>query len=336
MRLKIAAVFVFTVLCLIWVLWGIDPAAVEVGVTTFKWERMGIVLVLYLLTHAIRGQRLIWILGHPVRFWRMFSILSVGYLAINVMPFRLGEFVRPYLLAEREGVPFGAALAAVFVERLLDTLMLLVMLLAVAFWVELPAGALVVEGIDVLATGQRLFGGVVVTGIVGLVTVLALGERALRVTDRLPLGGLARRFVEGLRGLPTRPRELAWIVVSTVVIWLVTLWSVQVSMSAFEGLPWDFGSALTVWAATLAGMAAIPTPGFFGGFEAFCAGAVMLLGADADAARTFAVILHIGQFGFTVLCGLVFLAWEGLSLREVVDQSRAAAEGDMPGPEVKR
>lgn len=328
MRFKIALVLLFTVLCLGWVLWGLDPATFAVGVAEFRWERMLVVMVLYLATHALRSVRLVWILGLPVRFTRMFSILSVGYLAINVMPLRLGEFVRPYLLAEREGVPFGAAMAAIFVERLLDTAMLLVMLLAVAFWVELPAGALVVQGTDILVAGQRLFGTIVALGIAGLVVVGLMGERALRVTDRLPLGSFVRRFVEGIRGMARRPRMLVWILANSVFIWIVTLWSVQVSLSAFPGLPHDFGSALTVWAATLAGMAAIPTPGFFGGFEAFCSAALVVLGTALDDARTFALILHVGQFGFTVLCGLVALLWEGLSLRELVDRSRAAARGD--------
>lgn len=328
MRLKVALVLVFTILCLGWVLWGLDPATFAVGVQSFRWERMLVVFVLYLSTHALRSLRLIWILGRPVRFTRMFSILSVGYLAINVMPLRLGEFVRPYLLAEREGVPFGAAMAAIFVERLLDVAMLLVMLLAVAFFVELPEGALVVQGTDILAAGQKLFGTMVALGLGGLVVVGLMGERALRWTDRLPLGSFVRRFVEGIRGLAARPGELAWILVTSVVIWVVTLWSVQVSLSAFPGMPSDFGAALTVWASTLAGMAAIPTPGFFGGFEAFCAAGLVVMGVELDAARTFAVILHVGQFGFTVFCGLVALLWEGLSLRELVDRSRAAARGD--------
>ena len=82
--------------------------------------------------------------------------------------------------------------------------------------------------------------------------------------------------------------------------------------------------ALIVWTLTLAGMTAVPTPGFFGGFEASCSAALMMLGGDADRARTFAVLLHLGQFAFTVCSGVLFLVLEGLSLRELVDRSRRA------------
>jgi len=271
-------------------------------------------------------------MGRDVPFWRLMSIVSIGYVAINVVPLRMGEFVRPWLLAEREKVPFGAGVAAIFVERLVDVLMLLGMLWIVAFGVDLPS-AVVVDGVDVLAFGQRFAGTIVIGGTLGLVVMVALGERALVITDRLPLGTIVRKFVEGIRDLGSRPREMAKILASSVLIWLITLWSVQVSLAAFPGLPYDFRTALVVWTVTLLGMAAIPTPGFFGGFEAACAGGLTLLGVDGDLARTFAVILHIGQFGFTVAWGLVFLVWEGVSLREVVGRSQdalAAEQGKRP------
>lgn len=325
MRLKITAVLLVTALCLVWVLWGLDLAVVRESLAAFRWTWMAGVLALYLSAHALRVVRLRAILGRPLGFWRLFSILSVGYLAIHVVPLRMGEFVRPYLLAEQEDVPFGAGLAAVFLERLLDMLMLLGMMLLIGFAVDLPAGAIVVQGIDVLQTGQRVIGTMVGLGVAGLVVLLAVGEPILRVTDRLPAGGFVRRFVEGLRSLAARPASFLWVLVLSVAIWAVTVGAVQLSLAAFPGLPHGVGDALTVWAVTLAGMTAVPTPGFFGGFEASCTAGLVLLGAAPDPARTFSVLLHLGQFGFTVVIGVVFLIAEGLSLRELVGRSRATA-----------
>lgn len=329
MRLKIAAVLVVTALCLVWVLWGIDPAVVAVSLGDFRWEWMIGVFALYCATHALRAVRLRTILGVPIPFVRLLSILSIGYLAIHVVPLRMGELVRPALLAEKEKVPFGAGLAAIFVERLVDMLMLLSMMLLIGFAVELPAGRIVVEGIDVLQVGQRVVGTMVAAGLVGLVVLVAVGEPILRITDRLPKGDFLRRFREGLIALGRRPAALASVIVTSLVIWALTIFAVQVTLLAFPGLPAGAGDALTTWTITLSGMTAAPTPGFFGGFEAFCSAALIMLGADGDRARTFAVLLHLGQFGFTVATGLAFLVYEGLSLREVVDKSRSAA----PPPE---
>ncbi|MDP2317429.1 MAG: lysylphosphatidylglycerol synthase transmembrane domain-containing protein [Pseudomonadota bacterium] len=327
MRVKIAAVLVVTALCLAWVLWGIDPDVVAVSLGDFRWTYMVPVMAIYVVAHALRVVRLRAILGRPVPFWRLLSILSIGYLAINVVPLRMGEFVRPTLLAEKEEIPFGAGLAAIFVERLVDMLMLLGMMLLVGFAVDLPEGRIVVEGIDVLRAGQRAVGTVVLSGIAGLVALLVVGEPLLRVTDRLPIGGFLRRFRDGILALARRPAALAGVLAASVVIWAITVLAVYVTLLAFPGLPATPGNALTIWSVTLSGMTVAPTPGFFGGFEAFCTAGLLMLGADGDRARTFAVLLHLGQFGFTVGTGLMFLLYEGFSLTEVVGRSRVSATG---------
>ncbi len=324
-RWKILLVLVATLGFLLWVLWGIDLAEARVRVDAFKWVYYVPIMVLYLCTHALRVYRLEWILGQKLKFWPVFSVLSIGYLALNTMPFRLGEFVRPYLMSERQGIPMGTGLAAVFVERLVDILALLGMVWLCVFWVEVPPGAIVVGGTDILAAGQKLAGAALIVGTLGFGLVLALGERALVLTDRLPLGGFIRRFVGGLRSLAARPVDFARILAITVVIWGLTIGAINVQLRAFPGLPTSVETALVVWTATLSGMSAIPTPGFFGGFEAFCTAALVMLGVDGDAARVFAVLLHLGQFVCTVVTGLVFLVYEGLSLRDVVARSRAAA-----------
>jgi len=331
-RWKVAAVLVLTVACLVWVLWGIPMEVVRVQVGEFRWFYYLPVCGLYLVTHGLRVYRMEWVLGRKLPFWQTFSLLSIGYLALNVMPLRMGEFVRPYLMDERQGVPFGAGLACVFVERLVDVLALLGMVWLCLFWVELPPGAILVGGTDILAAGQRVMGVVVAAGTVVLLGVLFAGEPALRLTDRLPVAGpLVRRFAEGLRSLARRPLDLVRTLGITVLIWSLTVYAVATQLRAFPSMPHDLQTALVVWTATLSGMSAVPTPGFFGGFEAFCAAALVMLGVDGDAARVFAVMLHLGQFGVTVLMGLICLVWEGVSLREVVARSRASAStGSAP------
>jgi len=49
----------------------------------------------------------------------------IGFMANNVLPFRLGEFVRPWALARREHLSKSTLLATVVVERAIDMLTLL-------------------------------------------------------------------------------------------------------------------------------------------------------------------------------------------------------------------
>ena len=327
MKLRLAVVFLVTAACLGWVLHGLDWAIVAESLGTFSWVSLLPILTLYTITHLLRAQRFRILLPGELSFRNSLAVLSVGYLALHVMPLRMGELVRPYLARERYQIPFGDSLAVVLIERLLDVLMLLAMLGGVAFFVDLPS-SIVVQGVDVLAVGQKAAGAVVGGGVVGIAIVVAVGEPVLKITDRLPLGGMARTFRDALRSLGKRPAIGLQAVILTIIMWAITIVAVQIQLSGFAAMPARWDVALTTWTATLAGMAAIPTPGFFGGFEAACAAALQLFDVETSVARTFGILLHLTQFGFTIGTGLIFLAWEGLSLREIVTKSRLS---DAPG-----
>jgi uncharacterized membrane protein YbhN (UPF0104 family) len=326
MRIKIAVVLVVTIVFLVGVLWGIDVQTAAAALAEVSWWRLIPMCGLYLLAHMLRVWRLRLLLNQPIRYWRLFSINSVGFLAINVIPLRLGEMVRPYLLAEREGIPFGRGMAAIVLERLLDMLMLLLMLMGLTLLVELPAGGLVIEtergAVDIIVAGQRFAGGIVVLGTLVGAALVAIGEPATRLLERLPLGGMiagfVRKFRDGFGELLKAPGRLALLLVISASIWAVTIGAVGVVMSAFAGIPVSIGAAWSTWSITLSGMVAIPTPGFFGAYELFCSTALRLWGVEDDLAKTFAVVLHLGMFGFTVGIGGICLLIEGLSLRDLV------------------
>ncbi len=318
--MKLAAVLLLTVVGLAAVLWGIDLHVVQESLSAFHWGSFLVAWACYWCTQVFRCWRQQALLARPVGFWRLMSITSLGFLAINVIPLRMGELVRPTLLTD-EGVPLGEGMAAIFMERLADVLMLLCFLLSIGFMVELPPGGIVVGGTDVVLAGQRIFGVTVAGGAVVLALLTWLGERGLVYTDRLPAGQLVRRFVEGVRQLVTDPLRMAKVMGLTLMIWVVTLIAVWATLASLPGLPHGPGDVVFVWTLTLTGLAAVPTPGFFGGFEALCVAALAVLGADGDKSRTFALLLHLGQFAFTVALGGYYLLKEGLSLGGVVRRS---------------
>lgn len=334
MRLKILAILLVTAACLVAVLWDLDLGEARQALAATAWPVAAAGVSLYVVLHLLRTGRL-WLLlggvdggGRRLRFWRVFSISAVGFLAINVVPLRLGEAVRPWLLHEREGVPWGRSLAAIVIERTLDFGALLVLLLGVGFLVEIPAEGILVQGVDILRAGQRLAGTALVLGLVGGIVVVAVGEPLIRVVEGLPLGrpvaGLSRRFREGFLELLRRPLLGLLSALLTVAVWGVTILAVAIIMSSMPGIPVSLSSAWTTWTLTLAGMTAVPTPGFFGAYELFCSAALWLFGVDPDLARTFALVLHLGQFGFTVVVGAGAMMVEGLGVRQLVVERPAA------------
>ncbi|RME24291.1 MAG: hypothetical protein D6798_11570, partial [Deltaproteobacteria bacterium] len=111
MRRKLAAILLVTLAFLVAALWGIDLRVAAEALSQTRWPVALGGISLYFVLHLLRSARL-WLLlggvdgrGRRLRLVRLFSISAVGFLAINVIPLRLGEAVRPWLLHDREGVP---------------------------------------------------------------------------------------------------------------------------------------------------------------------------------------------------------------------------------------
>ena len=79
---------------------------------------------------ALRWQYLLRPIGH-VRFGNALRTTIIGFAASALLPARAGEVLRPYLLARKEGLSATAAFATIIVERLLDTVTVLLLFAAV-------------------------------------------------------------------------------------------------------------------------------------------------------------------------------------------------------------
>ena len=322
MRRRLVVVGVVTLASMGWIIWHLDWSLAWQSVSQATWFWFAPMMLAYLFTHVLRTLRLWYLLGRGVPFFRVFAINTIGFLAINVIPLRLGEMVRPYLLVEREQHALGDALAAIVLERLLDVLLLLVMLMGLTMWIELPAEGVQIQGVDVITVTQKGAGVLLVSGLLGGSAAVIWAERFALFFQQLPKGQrifeFILRFRDGIGRLFTQPLQALFLIVISVSIWGTTIGAVACAMLAFDGIPVSLASAWSTWTITLCGMTAIPTPGFFGIYELSCAAALLLWDVEANLATTFAVSLHIGQLLFTLVLGGIFLFLEGLSLRSLI------------------
>ena len=86
---------------------------------------MGITGLTYVL-RAVRWQYLLVPIGH-VGFGNALRTTVIGFAASAVLPARAGEVLRPWLLARKEGLSATAAFATIILERVLDTVMVLLL-----------------------------------------------------------------------------------------------------------------------------------------------------------------------------------------------------------------
>src|SRR5689334_21121579 len=143
MRVRSALITLLTVGLLVWFLKNANVADVWMHVRRARVDLLVLSFVFVIVTYwarAIRWQYLLAPIG-PTRFRTVFRTTVLGFAALAVLPARVGDVIRPYLLARREGLPTSATFATVVMERVLDLIAVLV-LLAIYVWGFSGVGAL--------------------------------------------------------------------------------------------------------------------------------------------------------------------------------------------------
>jgi glycosyltransferase 2 family protein len=251
--------------------------------------------------------------------------IMIGYMANNVLPLRAGELVRVWVVARRWHGGFWTAFATLVVERVLDSLALVLILGVLVLLVPVPAvfrhAALVVLAIDV--AGVAALWVLAASPDTGRRLVAALARRWTALERRLVPG--YDMFVHGLEGVRTLghvPPLFAW----TVVVWLLPAAAAWMTLRAVHlDLPWLAGWVVLAFVGL--GISIPAAPGYFGVFHFAAAKAVELFGADPAAGVAFAIVMHATQYVAVTLVGWGYLLREGLTLTEA---ARAPAGADAP------
>lgn len=259
--------------------------------------------------------------GSRVPVTRLVSPVLIGYLGNLVLPARLGEVVRAYLISRREGLVFGAALGSVALERIVDTATLAVMAFIAATLVG--AASWIVQGTGfVAAAGVILVAALATTGLQPLVCLLGRLE-SIKVM-RAPIsvlvrvlepfahwsGGAHRRRAIGLALLLSLG---AWLC-NAAMFWLVGQ-AVGASLSP--------AGTILVMAITVLATAIPSAPGYVGTFELAAVTVAGSLGVPREIAFALAVLAHVLGVLPTAVGGSVALTRLGGGLRRL---SAEAAE----------
>lgn len=172
---------------------------------------------------------------------RLFAVSMVGFGAILVMPFRIGEIVRPYLIRTRpeqrkageKVITLTAATSSIIAERVIDGLYLSIVLALSLFLVPtvhpLPDR---VVGIPVSVEHVRMSGYAMLGLFCVLFTTLAVfyfarsfaHKATLLVFGKVSkplaekLAGMAEKVADGLHVF-SRGRDAGWFLVETSVYW---------------------------------------------------------------------------------------------------------------------
>src|SRR6185369_8546534 len=189
----------------------------------------------------------------------------IGYMVNNVLPLRAGEFVRVYVVARRWGHGFWTTLATLIVERVLDSLVIVLAIVVLLLRTSVPrtleVGAIVLLLVDAVA----------VTAL-GFLAVAPTAARRLieRLTRRWPtvqrrVEGTVTTFARGLEGIRTRSHLLP-LLLWTVIVWIIPALIAWTMFRALHlELPWIAGWAVIAFVGL--GIAMPSAPGCAGVFD---------------------------------------------------------------------
>jgi len=335
---RIAVSVVLMIALLAFFLWNVD---FDEMMTSFKQANPWLIALAALLALVSYGARVIrWMLIlRPVAKVRLSSALlstAVGYAAIALLPARMGDIIRPVILAKRDRFPVSAGLASILTERVFDLWTVVLFFLVFLIWpptmMDLDAGA--EANLHLLRVSGYAVGLVLAFGTLLLLGLFRFQDRFVEVLSkplerfapswRKPFTSFLNHFLDGLRVLQ-RPRDLVVTATASFVLWYIIFWQVKVTLLAFH---LDFPLRVAFLLVTLAVLGlAIPTPGGVGGFhKATQVGLTTFFGVELNLATAIAIVYHAICFVPITVIGLLCLPILGMrfsDVRGIADQGKA-------------
>ena len=263
-----------------------------------------------------------------IGFTNLFEGILIGFMANNVLPVRMGEFVRAYIIGRSERIRKSASFATVMVERLFDGLTVLGLLVVVLLFIHLPP-----ENIHFKKALHM--GGYITVAIYGFTfVILAIIKTQTRwflktalfftrpFPSRVAKNGIStiKSFKEGLVSVESTRTMLISFGYS-LVIWAVFAYSIYLMGLSF-GLQLSISATAMVLLAICLAMMIPSTPGYIGPYHASVAYALVLYNIPLEKALSFSLVFHAANYIPITVAGFLYLWKHHLSLRKIREEEQ--------------
>ena len=284
-------------------------------------------IVILLLSNVIRAWR--WqILVKPIKdvsFEPAFSSIMIGYFGNSVLPFRMGEFLRAYVVADKTSLTASTAFGTIVIERILDFIGLsAVILLIMTVYPLKTIGGSIIIGVIVLSLTAFIF----IFLFSGFKSTLLVKIEKLSLLQF----GLLRKillFIKNILDGATTIRatnKLGIILLYTLIIWIMYYCSTYLATIATGiELEW-FGFGVLLISTTLA--ISIPAaPGYVGTYHAAAVYILTnLFNVDRLDAQAAAIILHAVGTIPIVIIGAGYFINNSVNFKDIKDQGLSKNE----------
>ena len=263
----------------------------------------------------------------------LFSATIIGYMANNILPARLGEFIRAFVLGEKEDLDKSEVFATLVIDRLFDGLTVLLILLITFFTVKLPSGMEQVQKGLVLGGYLTLGFYVAVVIFILLLKKYTGGTLKLVATAMKPLPArfaekiipLLGSFIQGLR-LSSRLADRMLLFISSAIIWAFAVYALDMVLRSF-GVFLPITAAMFIMVFLVFAVMVPASPGYVGTYHAACVYGLMAFNIELEKALSVALLAHGVNFFPVILLGIYYLWRDKVSISEV--RQKSAQQGEL-------
>ena len=300
------------------ILYFVDIRTTWNAIKHANYRILGGAVVLSFLWLAVRAKVWQTLLRDKPKYMDVFFSEGEGYLLNNVLPFRLGEFGRAFLLSRKSGIAFSEILPTIIIERVVDLAFTAAILLMALPYVSDSQGA---------AKIAYIVGGVVIFGLVMMYVLARNNKWALDVFHKLSArwsvinrfgGSFLESFLEGLGVLTD-----GWLFIR-FLLWMSLNWVMALAAYYLITLAF-FPQAQPEWTLFIVGAAAfggaIPAlPGGVGTFEGAVSAALTVFTHDQSTSLAAALTMRLYNYLNSGVVGGIGLLREGQTLSGVYQQ----------------
>lgn len=305
---------------LIVVFYQTDPSKIWIALQQAQYIYLFPALALYFIGVGVRAARWHFLLRpiKPISARALFPPVVIGYMANDILPARMGELVRAYVLGRQENVSKAATLVTIIVERIFDGLTMLTFIVAGTLALNLAD--------EELNARLRLVGALFIAAILAFALLAGMPRRVERLAhffiQRLPTEtfraratALTRALLDGL-GVLRSPTDSLAVYALSILAWLF-------ETGMYVVLAWGFNIFLPLpvflVACAFANLVTIApsTPGYVGVFDAPIVYVLTLFGVELNLATSYTLVLHVALIVPVTLLGFFYLWRAGLSLTQM-------------------
>ncbi len=297
---------------------NIDYAEIRAALRGINYYVILPAVILQLASYWVRSARWRYILSgiKEIKTKDLLPIISISYMANNLLPLRMGEIVRAYMVGKKSNISSAAAFSTIILERIYDGITLLLFLGITALVFPFPDW---VKQIGIL-TSLLFFGALIF--LIGLVSFkqksLLFLNRCLKVFPKgiaQKVKDISDKFIEGFEVVRNKK------VLIPIGIYSIIIWTMEASLFYAIAQAFEFHSAIYLSFFVLVivnlGIMVPSSPGYIGTFEFFVTRSLNVFGIAKEIALGYALILRVFQYIPITIVGMIFMLIEGLTFSKI-------------------